>query len=142
MLKEELAKVDEEGTAAWNRHDVDTILGQLADDFVWRDTSLPGPLNRKEEVRDDVSSWFNAFPDMEVTVTDRVIGEDKVAGEVEFTGTNTGPLKVGETEIPATGKRVTGKGAYLSHVENGKITEFSMHPDVAGLMMQMGLMSR
>ncbi len=44
------------------------------------------------------------------------------------------------TEIPPTGKSVLGRGAYFAHIRNGKILRFSTHPDVAGLMMQLGLM--
>jgi len=31
------------------------------------------------------------------------------------------------------------QGAYFGRVRNGKIVEFSSHPDPAGLMMQLGL---
>jgi hypothetical protein len=33
----------------------------------------------------------------------RVVGDDAVAAEVEFSGTNSGPLQLGGMELPATG---------------------------------------
>ena len=60
-------------------------------------------------------------------------------GDISFTGTNTGPLGLGGMEIPATGKGVVGQGSYFVRLKDGKITEFSSHPDVAGMMVQLGL---
>jgi hypothetical protein len=42
--------------------------------------------------------------------------------------------------IPATSRRVTGHGDYFPRVRNGKIIEFRTHPDIAGMMMQLGMM--
>jgi hypothetical protein len=35
---------------------------------------------------------------------------------------------------------VVGRGAYFVRVRDGKVVEFSSHPDAAGLMVQLGLM--
>ncbi|MBK5269470.1 MAG: hypothetical protein JJE22_00520, partial [Bacteroidia bacterium] len=40
----------------------------------------------------------------------------------------------------ATGKRVTNKGCYFGKVKNGKFIEVRTYPDLAGMMMQLGLM--
>jgi predicted ester cyclase len=87
-----------------------------------------------------MQAWYTAFPDMRVTETNRVIGDDSVAAEVEFTGTNSGPLSMGGQELPPTGRPVTGYGTYFARAKDGRITEFHAHPDVAGMMMQLGLM--
>jgi predicted ester cyclase len=47
---------------------------------------------------------------------------------------------MGGREIPATGRRVQGHGTYFARVDNGRIVEFSTHPNVAEMMMQLGLM--
>ena len=62
------------------------------------------------------------------------------SGELEFTGTNTGPMNMGGQSVPATQKKITGHGDYFARIRDGKIVEFRTHPDVAGLMMQMGMM--
>jgi predicted ester cyclase len=71
----------------------------------------------------------------------RVVTDDQVAAEVEFTGTNSGPMQMapGAPTIPATGKKVMGKGTYFVRVRNGKGVEVHSYPDGAGLMMQLGL---
>ena len=70
-----------------------------------------------------------------------IVADDKIAIELEFSGTNTGPLKVGDQpEIPATNKKVTNKGCYFGKVKHGKFVEVRTYPDLAGMMMQLGLL--
>jgi predicted ester cyclase len=77
---------------------------------------------------------------MSVKQTNRVVSDDAVAAEVQFTGTNTGPMMMGGKEIPPTGKSVIGKGTYFARVMGGKVVEFNSYPDIAGMMMQLGFM--
>ena len=140
MLKEELERLDDQGMASWDQHDPDAWVAILADDFVIMDWTLPEPIRDKEGAKAYMSAWLQAFPDMRVKQTSRVIGDDAVAAELEFTGTNTGPMVMGGMEMPPTGKPVTGRGSYIAHVRDGKVVEFSAHPDAAGVMVQLGLM--
>ncbi len=43
--------------------------------------------------------------------------------------------------IPPTGSRVEIPAVAMVRVREGKIVEMRSHPDVAGIMMQLGLMS-
>lgn len=140
MSREELERLDDQGIAAWNAHDADAFLELFSDELVWSDWTQPEPIRDKEGARRYFDSWGAGFPDMQLKVLDRVVGDDAVAAELEFTGTNTGPLQMGGMEIPATNKSVVGRGSYIARVRDGKIVEFSTHPDAAGMMMQLGLM--
>jgi steroid delta-isomerase-like uncharacterized protein len=140
MSKKELEQIDDQGMAAWDKQDPDAFIDLFADEFVWRDLTVPEEMRTPDQAKAYMQGWFTAFPDMRVRTTNLVIGEDSLAAEIEFTGTNTGPLSMGGMEMPATGKSVVGKGAYFARVQGGKVVEFSSHPDAAGLMMQLGLM--
>jgi steroid delta-isomerase-like uncharacterized protein len=142
MSKQELEQLDELGIGAWDNHKPDAFVELFADDFVLRDPAVPDLIRTREAATEYVQAWFTAFPDMRVRRTNRVIGEDSVAGEIEFTGTNTGPLSMGGRQLPPTGKSVVGVGAYFVKVKDGKVTEFSAHPDAAGLRVQLGLMPK
>ena len=144
MSVQENLKLDEEDIAAWNAHDVDRLLAVLSDDIVWHDVGSPQPFSGKEAVRQYVQGWFSAFPDIKITVTNRLVTEDQVAAEVGFTGTNSGPLELapGAPPIPATKKMVNGKGTYFVRIKNGKAAEVHTYPDAAGMMMQLGLMPK
>lgn len=140
VSKEDMERLDDQGMAAWNSHDPDAFVGLFADDFVWRDDTLPQPMREKAAAREYFAGWAIAFPDLESKETNRVVGEDSVAVEVEFTGTNTGPLRMGGQEIPPTGKSIVGHGTYFARSRDGRtISEFNSHPDVAGMMAQLGL---
>jgi ketosteroid isomerase-like protein len=42
--------------------------------------------------------------------------------------------------MPATGKRINGKGTYFLRVRDGKAVEVHTYPDTAGLLMQLGML--
>ncbi|MFC7847095.1 ester cyclase [Arthrobacter sp. NPDC057388] len=140
MSRAEVEEIDDRGMAAWDQHDTAAFAGLLADDFTFEDVMAPEPFHTREQVKAYMEAWFEAFPDMHARSTRRVVSEDEVAGEIEFTGTNTGPLHMGDKEIPATGKSVTGTGTYFASIRDGKIVSFRAHPDVASMMGQLGLM--
>lgn len=140
MSRDEVEQLDDRGMAAWDQHDPAAFAGLLADEFTFSDVMAPEPFRSREQVQAYMDTWFTAFPDMRVKTTSRVVSEDQVAAEVEFTGTNTGPLRMGSQEVPATGKSVTGTGTYFASVKDGKIASFRAHPDVASMMAQLGLM--
>ena len=141
MTKEEIIALDDRGMTAWDSHDTDGFVGLFADEFVYTDDTMDKPMRSKDEVRAYMQAWYKAFPDMHARELNRVVDDDSVAAEIEFTGTNTGPMTVGGQEIPATGRQVVGHGTYFAKAGSGGITEFHAHPDMAGMMMQLGLMS-
>ena len=114
-----------------------------ADDIVWTDLASPELYRGKEGARQFMQSWMTAFSDFSVTRTNRLVTDDSVAAELLFSGTNDGPMQMSPNapEIPATGKKLEGaKGTYFTRVRDGKIVEFNSYPDLAGMMMQLGLM--
>jgi steroid delta-isomerase-like uncharacterized protein len=140
MSKEDLERLNDQGMAAWDAHDADAWVDLFADDFVWYDWTRPEPIRDKQAAREHFNTWITAFPDMRTKTIDLVIGEDSVAAEIEFAGTNTGRMSMGGMEMPPTNKSIAGRGAYLYHVKDGKIVEFRAFPDAAGMMVQLGLM--
>ena len=140
MSRDEVERLDQRGMSAWDTHDAEAFVGMFAGDFAWHDWTLREPIRDREAALAYFGAWMTAFPDMRVRQVSRVVGDDAVAAEVEYTGTNTGPMVMGGTEVPATGKAITGRGTYIARVRDGKVVEFRSHPDVAGMMLQLGLM--
>ena len=141
MSVQDNMKLDDEFIAAWNAHDPDAAVAVLSEDVVWQDVTNPEPMRSKEGIRQYLRGWFSAFPDIRITLKNRVATEDQVAAELEFAGTNSGALQMGPgPAIPATGRKVNGKGTYFIRFRNGKPVEVHSYPDAAGMMMQLGLM--
>lgn len=141
MTNEELTRLDDAGLRAWDSHDPDALLAVFADDFVWNDVGVPEPITTPSGLRDYMTTWYTAFPDMRSRTVNRVIGDGSVAAELEFTGTHTGPLRMGDTELPPTGVSVIGRGTYFFRARDGKVVEFSSYPDIAGLLVQLGVLT-
>jgi predicted ester cyclase len=89
MNKQEIERLDDLGIAAWDAHDAQAFVDQFADEFAINDVASPEPITTSEGVRQYAQAWFTAFPGMSVKQTNRVVGEDSVAAELQFTGTNT-----------------------------------------------------
>jgi steroid delta-isomerase-like uncharacterized protein len=140
MTKEDIERLDDQGIAAWNDHDAEAWAALFADDAVLIDWTNPEQMRGKDGARGLFGAWVGAFPDMKVEVVSRVVGDDGIAAEVRFSGTNTGSMNMGGMEVPPTNKAVTARGAYIARFQGGTITEFRALPDAAGMMMQLGFM--
>ncbi|TMK47800.1 MAG: ester cyclase, partial [Actinobacteria bacterium] len=89
VSREEIERLDDRGMAAWDGHDAEAFADLFADMFAVNDVASPEPITTKDGVRQYAQGWFTAFPDMSVKQTNRVVSDDAVAAEVQFTGTNT-----------------------------------------------------
>ena len=83
--------------------------------------------------------WHTAFPDSKGEVTNQISEGDRVATEVTFRGTHTGPLAGAMGTIAPTGKRVEINVAFLNWFRNGKIKRERSYFDLHGLMQQLGI---
>jgi hypothetical protein len=81
------------------------------------------------------SEWYDAFPDLHVTIDDMVAEGDKVAIRITWTGTHKGEIM----GIPPTNKKVTGSLIAIDRFAGGKIVEDNGQFDALGLMRQLGL---
>ena len=140
MNANDVIKLNDAVMDSWNRHDTKKFLTYCDENIVWRDSASPEPMRGKAGAEEFFNMWTTAFPDFRLKTLNQVANDDSIAVEIEFTGTNTGPLKMGDQpEIPATNRKVTNNGCYFGKVKNGKFTEVHTYPDLAGMMVQLGL---
>ncbi len=118
MSRDEIERLDERGMAAWEGYDAQGFADLFADESTVNDVGMPAPITTRDGVREYAQGWFTAFPDMSVKQANRVVSDEWVAAEVQFTGTNTGPMMMAGKEIPPTGKSVVGKGTYFARVKD------------------------
>jgi predicted ester cyclase len=140
MSANDVLRLHEQVTESWNLHDPRKFASYIDESVVWNDTATPEPIRGKAGAEEFLNKWITAFPDFKMKTISTVIADDRIAAELEFSGTNTGPLKVGDQpEIPATNKKVVNRGCVFGKVRNGKFIEIKSYPDLAGMMMQLGL---
>lgn len=109
-------------------------LGEfLAPDYVFRDAS-PGMAPGPEAIRETVTNFRTAFPDLAITLEELVAEGDKVCARSVMRGTHRGPL----FGIAPTGRPVAVAGLTMVRLVEGRLVESWVKNDVTGLMAQIG----
>jgi len=87
------------------------------------------------EIAESIEDVLAGFPDMEATVEDIVAEGDTVAMRLTLRGTHEGEFM----GIEPTGRSVEIENMVFTRIEDGKITERWLRPDMFGLMSQLGV---
>ncbi len=127
---------------ALNAHDVAKLGEQLSEDVTYWEANLPEPINGREAVQKHMAGNWESFPDSRVKLVNRIESGEWLADQMEWTGTNTGPIEIpGQPPIPATGKKATGSAVAIVRTAEGKITELRVYYDNLGMLAQIGLLT-
>ncbi|OFW55308.1 MAG: hypothetical protein A2146_07065 [Actinobacteria bacterium RBG_16_67_10] len=102
---DELVKIAREQIDAFNSGDWELMRGKFTSDSRYDELGTERKLEGPEKIVELFKGWKSAFPDVVGTVTSSVASGNKVALEVTWKGTHTGPLTMAEGTIPASGKR-------------------------------------
>jgi steroid delta-isomerase-like uncharacterized protein len=86
-----------------------------------------------EGVRRGCFSYFEAFPDLHVSVDELIAEGDRVFCRSTLTGTHDGEYK----GIPATGRHASSESAEVFRIADGKFAGYWCLSNVAGLMRQL-----
>jgi steroid delta-isomerase-like uncharacterized protein len=117
-----------------NQKNMDALEEFYASDAVWHEPDQE--LQGLEEIRQYVTLYFGAFPDLNITVDDVIAEGEKVVSRYTIRGTNQG-----ETAVfgPPTERQVELKGLTMHRLEGGKIVEEWEQYDNLSMMKQLGL---
>jgi steroid delta-isomerase-like uncharacterized protein len=119
---------------AFNQGNLDVLDDAMTADVIDHDSAMPEDIVGIPRVKEAVSGYRVAFPDLRVTI-DQQLGEgDLVATRWTARGTNEGELM----GIAPTGKQATVTGITIDRYEGGKIAETWTNWDTLGLLQQLG----
>ena len=118
--------------AVFNEGRLDQLSELLDPAYVYRDAP-PGTPPGAEGIKQVVSMFRSAFPDLKITIEDQIAEGDKVCSRAITRGTHRGEI----FGIPPTGKSVLMRGITIVRVVNGRIAESWVSNDVMGLMNQL-----
>jgi steroid delta-isomerase-like uncharacterized protein len=118
-----------------NAHDVGDRLTELVvEDFV-EQNPLPGQGPGRAGLADVLTSMFTGFPDLHWELHDTLVEDDRVMTLSTWTGTHFGEF----LGIPATGRNVSVEAWTIDRYRDGQLTESRIIMDVAGMLMQLGV---
>jgi steroid delta-isomerase-like uncharacterized protein len=126
-------------TEAFNAHDEAAMRALYSPDVLLEapgDVSLEG----RDATIGYAMAWLRAFPDARLTIHDTVAEGEWVVTRFTFDGTHREPLAGPEGEIPATGRRLSGRGCEAFRVRGGKIVEEHLYFDQVQVLTQLGLL--
>ena len=106
----------------------------IAPDYVYRSPGSPehhGP----DGMRDLVSSYRTAFPDLQIEIQEMIAEGDKVVTLYTIHGTHQGDLE----GIPPTGKQMATPAIIISTFRDGKLAEEYEVIDTLDMLTQLGV---
>jgi steroid delta-isomerase-like uncharacterized protein len=140
-MSEELIALAREGVEAFNAGDWERFRATLAPNSVYEEPGTQRRLEGPDAIIEVNEGWKAAFPDAKGTITDAFACGDRVAVQITWEGTQSGPLQVPGGEIPPTGRKVTVQACEVMRAEGGKLVEESHYFDMLGMLEQLGTVS-
>ena len=118
----------------WNQGKLYLIGELFATDFVGH---IPGgpEIHGQEGVKQVLTMFRTAFPDIKLTVEDQIAEGDKGVTRLTYSGTHKGELM----GIQPTGLQATWTGITFCRYAGGKTVEAWGEYDALGLMQQLGV---
>ena len=112
---------------------LDLVDEVYAEDAVEHDPT--GEQRGREAIREGMERLLAAFPDFSASVRDVVAEGDTVAMRVTLRGTHEGPFMGFEP----TGRTFEVENAVFTRIEDGRIAERWVLPDMLGMLRQLGV---
>jgi steroid delta-isomerase-like uncharacterized protein len=143
MKQNEVVKFNEQVIDAWNKHDAEKFLSYCDENALWKINGGEESYHGKKEIREYFNRWRNAFPDLHLTIRNKMANEESICVEFQFSGTQNGKLylKNGMPELDPTHRKINTYGSYTSMLKNGKIMETHLYTDRLALIEQLGVES-
>jgi steroid delta-isomerase-like uncharacterized protein len=135
----ELQEFIDRYNAAWNDHDVETIVSMHTDDSVF-ENHVTGDVNvGRDQIAHAIESIFSVFPDLRFETRRAYIRDDLVVQEWTASGTHEGTMTRSGIEVPPTGRKVEYKGMDVIPIRDGLVARKDVYSDSVTLLRQLGL---
>jgi steroid delta-isomerase-like uncharacterized protein len=135
----ELQEFIDRYNAAWNDHDVETIVSLHTEDSVF-ENHVTGDVNvGREQIGRAIAGIFSVFPDLSFETRRAYIREDLVVQEWTARGTHEGTMTRSGMDVPPTGRKVEYKGMDVIPIRDGLVARKDVYSDSVTLLRQLGL---
>jgi steroid delta-isomerase-like uncharacterized protein len=126
--------------AGWNEHDADALVALCAEDVLWEDPALPGPVQGRPAVREYLTGTWSMFPDLLFTLPEPpllALEGPRAAQAWRMSGTMLGPDPW--AGFAPTGKRMELDGIDSYEFRNGLVAHYRGLYDLSECARQLGL---
>jgi steroid delta-isomerase-like uncharacterized protein len=121
---------------AWNRHDPDGIVVNVADDVLWRDVAFGMPLHGRDALKAAAQAYMTAFPDLRIDETSSTLAPPRLAQELTISGTHLGEF----LGIPPNGRFTQNYAAVITTFdEDGMMIEGALYWNALMVLQQLGI---
>lgn len=117
-----------------NAHDVSALQNDYAEDAVVEGSMFPEPFVGRAAIAARIGAEMQAFPDLQVQMTNRVVHGNQVTVEWVATGTHTGDF----SGFSASGRSFSIPGVTVVIRERGKIVRESLYYDMEVVRREFG----
>ena len=138
MSNQDAAGVAQGWLDAFNSSDWDKARAHLSSDSIYEEYGTQRHLQGSEAIINLYQAWKTAMPDVKGNVANTYTSGNKVALELTWEGTHTGPLVTPSGTIPASGKHQRTPGVMTLEVQGGKIQKSSNYFDMLTFLQQIG----
>ncbi|MDE3091131.1 MAG: ester cyclase [Chloroflexota bacterium] len=135
-MPETMQKLVNDLVGAWNSHNVDRAAEFYSPDYVGNDMGQSNMHRGRDGLREFLSTYLSAFPDLKFSADETIIADNHVALAWTAQGTHRGAI----LKIPPTGRTISIRGVSLLTIENETVKRASYFWDVAGLLRAVGLL--
>ena len=132
-------EVGQQFVDAFNAHDEAKIRELNAENAV---VEAPGDVRveGRDAATEYAMTWLRAFPDSRITVKNEFVAGEWVTQEFAFEGTHENTLPSPAGDIPATHKRLNGRGVQIFRIEGDNVVDTRLYFDQIQVLTQLGLM--
>jgi len=117
------------------RGEMDVVDEAVTSEYVLHTPGTPEPIQGPEELKQYKRTLRAGFPDLSVSIEDRVVGDKAVVDRYRMHGTHDGEFM----GIAPTGEEVEFTGIIIHYLNDGAIVENVAEFNVLDLIQQLGV---
>ena len=125
--------------AAWNDHEVETIVSMHTEDSVFENHVTGDRYEGRTEIAGAITGIFAVFPDLGFETRRQYIRDDLIVQEWTARGTHLGAMRRSGIEVAPTGRAVEYRGMDVIPIRDGLVSRKDVYSDSVTLLRQLGL---